>query len=361
MVDAKFFMAAERNGHNGHIFEALRNRFPEIPEQVISQTLQSEHGNPERCLTILSAESNRILYGGTDVIDSPMPVQPSSQNTPTDEPITISIPSSTTPPYLPSRITPPLQPMMRPTTVAQPSPPSGYVSPGPADRPPSSSSAASYDLTLLCHQRQRLETLKKEILNERSKVSRLRRECQEKETEIIDVKFRVAANPTCTDVKHLRDENHVLREEIEHMTREIDGLSNGRDVVIGHPHNNPALTQYPSGYQVPVRRAESFPSSRPHSGTNGPVSGLQRFCSMFSTPPPHGEEGSPGSLSPPADEGSLEWEFLPPNHHHHHHSTVHRSEDTTWTCAVCTFANHDALEICEMCEMPRNRSLEARA
>ena len=36
-------------------------------------------------------------------------------------------------------------------------------------------------------------------------------------------------------------------------------------------------------------------------------------------------------------------------------------EDTTWTCAVCTFANHDALEICEMCEMPRNRSLEARA
>ena len=44
MVDAKFFMAAERNGHNGHIFEALRNRFPEIPEQVISQTLQSEVG-----------------------------------------------------------------------------------------------------------------------------------------------------------------------------------------------------------------------------------------------------------------------------------------------------------------------------
>lgn len=42
MVDAKHFMAAERNGHNGQIFEALRNRFPEIPEQVISLTLQSE-------------------------------------------------------------------------------------------------------------------------------------------------------------------------------------------------------------------------------------------------------------------------------------------------------------------------------
>lgn len=41
MVDAKFFMAAERNGYNGQIFEALRNRFPEIPVQVISQTLQS--------------------------------------------------------------------------------------------------------------------------------------------------------------------------------------------------------------------------------------------------------------------------------------------------------------------------------
>lgn len=42
MVDAKYFMAAERNGYNGQIFEALRNRFPEIPEQVISQTLQAE-------------------------------------------------------------------------------------------------------------------------------------------------------------------------------------------------------------------------------------------------------------------------------------------------------------------------------
>lgn len=37
------------------------------------------------------------------------------------------------------------------------------------------------------------------------------------------------------------------------------------------------------------------------------------------------------------------------------------SEETTWTCAVCTFANHEALEVCEMCDMPRNRALEARA
>lgn len=42
MVDATIFMAAERNGHSGQIFEALRNRFPEIPEQVISRTLQTE-------------------------------------------------------------------------------------------------------------------------------------------------------------------------------------------------------------------------------------------------------------------------------------------------------------------------------
>ena len=30
-------------------------------------------------------------------------------------------------------------------------------------------------------------------------------------------------------MRHLRDENRVLREEIEQMTREIDGLSNGQD------------------------------------------------------------------------------------------------------------------------------------
>ena len=37
------------------------------------------------------------------------------------------------------------------------------------------------------------------------------------------------------------------------------------------------------------------------------------------------------------------------------------SEEPTWTCLFCTFANHEALEVCEMCEMPRNRVLEARA
>lgn len=65
-----------------------------------------------------------------------------------------------------------------------------------------------------------------------------------------------------------------------------------------------------------------------------------------------GEE-SPSSLSPPPDGGSNEWVFLPPNYHN--------SEETTWTCTVCTFANHEALEVCEMCDMPRNRALEARA
>ena len=37
------------------------------------------------------------------------------------------------------------------------------------------------------------------------------------------------------------------------------------------------------------------------------------------------------------------------------------SENTTWTCTVCLFLNHEALEVCEMCEMPRNRAVEATA
>ncbi|XP_078372435.1 uncharacterized protein LOC144656084 isoform X2 [Oculina patagonica] len=337
MVDAKYFMATERNGYNGQIFEALKNRFPEIPEQVISQTLQAEHGNAERCLSILSAESDRFLYGGSiDMLDSPMPVQPSSQNTPIDEPISISIPQSNTSPYLPNRtVPPPLQPLIRPMTLAQPSPGMGYVSPGPGERLPPSTST-SYDQTLLCHQRQRLDTLKKEMYNEHRKLLRLKNELQEKDMEMVNLKFRVAANPTSADVRHLREENHHLREEIEQMTREIDQLSNGRD-VIGHPSNNPAQIQ---PYQPPpVRRVESYPSSRPHShGANG--------------------EESPSSLSPPPD-GSLtnEWEFVPPNLP----ATVHSSEETTWTCTFCTFANHEALEVCEICEMPRNRALDARA
>lgn len=76
-------------------------------------------------------------------------------------------------------------------------------------------------------------------------------------------------------------------------------------------------------------------------------------------PNPHGEESPSGSLSPPPDGGSLnDWELLPQNSPH---TPLHASDDTTWTCTVCTFANHEALEICEMCEMPRNRALEARA
>ncbi|KAM7433997.1 hypothetical protein ABFA07_015830 [Porites harrisoni] len=321
MVDTTIFMAAERNGHSGQIFEALRNRFPEIPEQVISRTLQTEHGNPERCLAVLAVESDKILYGGIDVLDSPMPVQPTSQNTPIDEPISITIPSSTTSPYVLNRITPPLHPAIRPMTVAQPSPSAGFVSPVSADRPPPSA-VASYDKTLLCHQRQRLETLKKEIYNEHHKLIRLRSECQEKETDRINKKFRVAPYPTSADVRHLRGENQVLTEEIEQMTREIDELSNGREVVIGHhPNSNPALNQLP-------------------------------------TYPPPDEESPSGSISPPPDGGSVnDWVFLPPNLQ----TTVHTSENTTWTCTVCTFLNHEALEVCEMCEMPRNRAVEARA
>ncbi|KAM7433996.1 hypothetical protein ABFA07_015830 [Porites harrisoni] len=360
MVDTTIFMAAERNGHSGQIFEALRNRFPEIPEQVISRTLQTEHGNPERCLAVLAVESDKILYGGIDVLDSPMPVQPTSQNTPIDEPISITIPSSTTSPYVLNRITPPLHPAIRPMTVAQPSPSAGFVSPVSADRPPPSA-VASYDKTLLCHQRQRLETLKKEIYNEHHKLIRLRSECQEKETDRINKKFRVAPYPTSADVRHLRGENQVLTEEIEQMTREIDELSNGREVVIGHhPNSNPALNQLPT-YPPPVRRVESFPSCRANTGANGRASSLHRFCSMIgslTTHSSHDEESPSGSISPPPDGGSVnDWVFLPPNLQ----TTVHTSENTTWTCTVCTFLNHEALEVCEMCEMPRNRAVEARA
>lgn len=96
-------------------------------------------------MTLLAAESDRILYGGYDMIDSPMPVQPSSQNVPIDDPISISIPPSTTSPYLP-RVVAPLT--VRPTTVGQPSPTLGYVSPGAGDRVTPSASSASYDQSM---------------------------------------------------------------------------------------------------------------------------------------------------------------------------------------------------------------------
>lgn len=103
-------------------------------------------------MRILTAESDRFLYGGgIDVLDSPMPVQPSSQNTPVDEPISITIPTTNTSPYLPHRTAPPppLQPLIRPMTVAQPSPGMEFISSTPIERPPLSASA-SYDQSK-CH------------------------------------------------------------------------------------------------------------------------------------------------------------------------------------------------------------------
>lgn len=97
-------------------------------------------------MSILAAESDRLLYGGNvEVIDSPMPVQPSSQSTPIDEPISIAIPQSTNPPHLPNRTEPPaLQPMTRPMTVAQPSSAAAYVSSCTGERQ-IPSTVASYD------------------------------------------------------------------------------------------------------------------------------------------------------------------------------------------------------------------------
>lgn len=69
MVDAKYFMAAERNGYNGQIFEALKNRFPEIPEQVISQTLQAEVSRISN-LTLATCLKDLLIIYITDLASS---------------------------------------------------------------------------------------------------------------------------------------------------------------------------------------------------------------------------------------------------------------------------------------------------
>ncbi|XP_014901233.1 TGF-beta-activated kinase 1 and MAP3K7-binding protein 3 isoform X2 [Poecilia latipinna] len=46
-----------------HVLQDLKQRFPEIPEGVVSQFLLQNNNNPDVCCHLLSQESNRYLYG----------------------------------------------------------------------------------------------------------------------------------------------------------------------------------------------------------------------------------------------------------------------------------------------------------
>ncbi|XP_056460017.1 TGF-beta-activated kinase 1 and MAP3K7-binding protein 3 isoform X1 [Gadus chalcogrammus] len=46
-----------------HILQDLKQRFPEIPEGVVSQCLLQNNNNPDLCYHLLAQESNRYLYG----------------------------------------------------------------------------------------------------------------------------------------------------------------------------------------------------------------------------------------------------------------------------------------------------------
>ncbi|KAK3746981.1 hypothetical protein QZH41_011933 [Actinostola sp. cb2023] len=215
---SKVCMAAVNENDKTFSTKRLQERFPEIPETVIAKILTQHAYNMEKCITILTQESDRYLYGESS--DGPVVTLPQS----TLEPLSIQIPPQpasdlATNYYVRDS---PRTPRDRATTVGIAS--SGGATAVPGTQGDRHHQVDEYSRKLIPHQQQRLERLIKEVELEKQKLFELQSLVSIKQEEIMNKNFRVAGNPSKTDVDHLEEETQVLREEIDQMSHEIDSI-----------------------------------------------------------------------------------------------------------------------------------------
>ncbi|XP_001630637.2 TGF-beta-activated kinase 1 and MAP3K7-binding protein 2 isoform X1 [Nematostella vectensis] len=384
--------------------KALQSRFPELPLDVIAKFLSQHAGNLEKCIVILSQESDKYLYGEDVVADSPtpVPVQPSTSSAASRpnlsassaplEPLSITIPPSNITERAPGYGPLSVMPVTRPLTIAIPSSSClSTVSEAEAANTRHQSIDA-YSQKLIQHQQQRLERIKKELEHERENLFKLQVAVREKEEELFHKKYKVADNPTESNIAHLQEETEVLRSEVDQMASQIDKLNHGASPPLGiinpqqdvyqFPTPLPQSNHYHQGGPHQMRKSLSFPRDPgvlhygpPHrqhppypvQQPPYPVNGMPGAMPMPPWIPPynahHGEEGVNPNQSPTRDP-SLErqgWILIPP-------SDLPRSpsvssvtscpepiqEEKPWQCKHCTLENHGALNVCEACDMPRD-------
>ncbi|XP_031553120.1 mitogen-activated protein kinase kinase kinase 7-interacting protein 3 homolog isoform X2 [Actinia tenebrosa] len=329
---SKVCMAAVNDNDRTYTLSRLQERFPEIPEGVISKILAQYANNMEKCLTILSQESDKYLYG--ESMDSPG----SKNSNSIMEPLRINIPSNDTDL---SREMDSFAILPQTTkTVAVPSSSGTTIfSNLSRERHHSVDDYNDYNRKVIQHQKQRLDRLRLEYEAEKIKLSRLHKFVKDKEEELINKKYRVASNPSKTHVDHLLEETQVLRTEIDNMTQVIDNINNGA-----------SLLGFVTTSQSNAENISSTPHQHPGVHTPRPP-----------WLPPMGER--PKTQSPVHDPSMDEWILLPkelisapiPT------TTIEPTpppppEDTeqTWQCKHCTLENHGALNSCEACERSRN-------
>uniref|UniRef100_A0AAV2L222 TGF-beta-activated kinase 1 and MAP3K7-binding protein 3 n=1 Tax=Knipowitschia caucasica TaxID=637954 RepID=A0AAV2L222_KNICA len=303
-----------------HMLQDLKQRFPEIPEGVVSRCLIQNNNNLDLCYHLLAQESNRYLYAQfhPGIYLPPRP-RPASSPQPAQSAYTFKIKVSPggqaqrplgSPPVAEAEsllnIVDQVENNAAPPPILPISALTGTASSLFQQMPRRSSSGSddyAYTQALLLHQRARMERLMKELLAERQKLDQLKADVNNMEYDALQRRFRrvnsTSLIPRPEEMTRLRTLNRKLQIDIDCTLKETDLLQS-------------------RGKLDPNAMSDFYKNIQP-----GPAVLPQSYKK---------EPASKPALPPPRDE-----DF----------------EGAQWNCESCTFLNHPALNRCEQCEMPR--------
>ncbi|XP_068889497.1 TGF-beta-activated kinase 1 and MAP3K7-binding protein 3 isoform X5 [Aphelocoma coerulescens] len=288
------------------VLHDLRQRFPEIPEGVVSQCMLQNNNNLDACCRALAQESNKYLYMEYHSPDDTRMNRNSLLH------INLGIH-----PHTSYQAGDGAQLNGGRTLVHSSS--DGHIDPqrtagsggekGSHKYQRSSSSGSddyAYTQALLLHQRARMERLAKELKLEKEELERLKTEVNGMEHDLMQRRLRrvscTTAIPTPEEMTRLRSLNRQLQINVDCTLKEVDLLQS-------------------RGNFDPKAACNFYDNIEP-----GPVV----------PPKPYKKEHQNSSKQTPR--------------------TQPRDEDfegAPWNCGSCTFLNHPALNRCEQCEMPR--------
>ncbi|XP_016352879.1 TGF-beta-activated kinase 1 and MAP3K7-binding protein 2-like [Sinocyclocheilus anshuiensis] len=190
---------------------------------------------------------------------------------------------------------------------------------------------------LLVHQRARMERLWHELEQKKRKLEKLKEEVNEMENDLTRRRMQRSNSacqiPSIKEMQQLRCKNRLLQIDIDCLTKEIDLLqTRGPDfnpIAIHNFYDN-------LGFLGPV-------PPKPPKGPTKPGVDLDRRGRRISV---SSKLKRDPSLPPvPPAEGSRSARLV---------SEPEEDDGVQWSCTACTFLNHPALNRCEECEFPRH-------
>ncbi|XP_035206475.1 mitogen-activated protein kinase kinase kinase 7-interacting protein 3 homolog isoform X2 [Stegodyphus dumicola] len=161
------------------------------------------------------------------------------------------------------------------------------------------------------HQIAQLNMVIEELKKEKELSAILKAEVNRMEQDVIQRRMKKTSFPYAEELKKLREENRKLRVECNCLLMEVDVCSPG---------------------QIPLGMTDEDFYKNIFTGPNGTVASSSNQVRKTSNPESSSTQAK--QASPLDDEDD--------------------DEKNRWKCKKCTFANHPALEKCEMCELPKN-------